>query len=288
MKLALGTVQFGLPYGIANQVGQVSQSNVAEILSLAASYGVNTLDTAVAYGSSEAILGAVGINDWQVISKLPALPQNCPNAEQWVEEQLLGSLKRLKLSQLDALLLHRPEQLLGGQGEALYRAMQIQQSKGLVEKIGISIYQPEELEAIFPSMAFDIVQAPFNILDRRLKDSGWLSRLNSQGVELHVRSVFMQGLLLMQPEQRPHKFKRWDLIWDTWRSWLNDNQLSPVEACLRYVLSQNEISKIVVGVDNPQQLKQIITASYGDLPLVPENLGCSDIDLLNPSHWSRL
>lgn len=287
-RLALGTAQFGLNYGIANQAGQVLVNDAGTILDCAAAAGLDTLDTAIAYGDSEERLGQVGVNQWQIVSKLPQLPDWSLDVSAWVRGSVMDSLERLKVSSLGGLLLHHPADLLGSRGDALYAAMAELKSLGLVKKIGISIYQPDELDAILEHMAFDVVQAPFNILDRRLIDSGWLGRLHELGVELHVRSVFMQGLLLMPGALRPAKFQRWQTLWDEWERWLSVHELTPLEACLRYALSFNEIRRVIVGVDAPGQLEEIIAASSGNLPSVPVDLRSTDVALLNPSNWHQL
>lgn len=287
-RIAIGTAQFGMDYGIANQVGQVIFSEAASILQSAATAGLNTLDTAIAYGDSETRLGQIGVNQWQIVSKLPQLPDRSLGVNAWVRASVMGSLERLKVSCLGVLLLHHPADLLGSQGHALYAAMTELKSLGLVERIGISIYQPDELDTLLECMAFDVVQAPFNIFDRRLIDSGWLGRLRDLGVELHVRSVFMQGLLLMPGALRPAKFQRWQSLWDEWERWLSVHQLTPLEACLRYALSFNEIQRVIVGVDTPGQLKEIIMSASGFLPPVSVGLRSADVALLNPSNWHRL
>ena len=287
-RLALGTAQFGLNYGIANQTGQVPVSDAVTILDGARVAGLDTLDTAIAYGDSEHRLGQIGVKQWQIVSKLPQLPDRLPDVGAWVRASVMGSIERLNLSCLGALLLHHPADILGTQGEALYAAMVELKSLGLVKKIGISIYQPDELDALLEHMAFDVVQAPFNILDRRLIDSGWLGKLRDLKVELHVRSVFMQGLLLMPATLRPAKFQRWQPLWAEWDRWLSAHQLTPLEACLRYALSFNEIQRVIVGVDTPGQLKEIMTAASGNLPPVPVSLRSTDVALLNPSNWHQL
>ncbi|MFZ2738117.1 MAG: aldo/keto reductase [Burkholderiaceae bacterium] len=287
-RLALGTAQFGLNYGIANQTGQVPVTEAATILGDAVAVGLDMLDTAIAYGDSEERLGQIGVNQWQIITKLPQLPDESRNVSAWVRASVMGSLDRLKVTCLGGLLLHHPADLLGPQGQALYAAMVELKSLGVAKKIGISIYQPAELDTLPEHMAFDVVQAPFNILDRRLIDSGWLGRLNNLGVELHVRSVFLQGLLLLSAAQRPVKFQRWQALWDEWDRWLRVHHLTPLEACLRYVLSFNEIQRIIVGVDTPGQLKAILTATSGHLPPLPVGLQSCDIALLNPSNWHQL
>lgn len=287
-KIALGTVQFGVPYGIANSQGQVSRDEAAAILDHAQQSGIDTLDTAIAYGNSEQRLGEIGAQGWQVISKLPAMPEDCIDVDAWVTDSVQGSLQRLNCTRLHGLLLHRPQNLLEGNGEQLYGAMQRLKYEGLVAKIGVSIYDPSELDALCSRYRFDLVQAPFNLMDRRLIDSGWMARLKRQDTELHVRSAFLQGLLLMGASDRPGKFDRWGALWAKYDDWLKDAGISPLQACLRYAMSFPEISKVVIGVDSLSQLKEILQAAEGAMPMVPEDIRANDVELLNPAHWNQL
>ena len=288
MKIALGTVQFGLEYGVANQAGRVQLEDVRHILQEAAAQGVDTLDTAIAYGDSESTLGQAGAGGWSVVTKLPALPEGCADVAGWVETQMEGSLKRLGVSQLHGVLLHRPDQLLGEGGKSLFKALQHLKAQGITRKIGVSVYGPQELNRLMAEMQFDLVQAPLNILDRRLMESGWAKRLMNQGTELHVRSAFLQGLLLMTPDQRPEKFARWSRVWSEWTRWLAETGLTPLQACLGYALGVEEVGKVVVGVDSVKQFKEILAASNSALPSLPDWLQPIDTDLINPSHWNQL
>lgn len=288
MKLALGTVQFGLEYGIANQSGRVRPEDVKSILEKALAQGVDTLDTAIAYGNSESTLGQAGAGNWRIVTKLPAISDGCNDIAGWVEAQIEGSLKRLGISQLHAVLLHRPEQLLGKVGKSLAAALQDLKAQGIARKIGVSVYGPEQLDSLRSEMQFDLVQIPLNILDRRFVGSGWARRLKAQGAELHVRSVFLQGLLLMPPTQRPEKFARWNDVWAEWARWLDETGLTPLEACLGYVLGIEEVDRIVVGVDSAKQLQDIFSASNSALPSLPNWPEHIETDLINPSRWNQL
>lgn len=286
-RLALGTVQFGLPYGISNQSGQISCSEGADILDYARASGIDTLDTAIAYGSSEQRLGEIGLDQWRVVSKLPVLPDGCADGG-WVRDSLLGSLARLGLPRLGGFLLHHPQALLSKNGEALYSALVELKSAGTVEKIGISIYDPAELDTLWPYFDFDLVQVPFNFVDRRLISSGWLERMVQVGTEVHVRSVFLQGLLLMDDASRPAKFDRWEPLWGNWKRWLHEHELTALQACLGFALSQPEIGRVVVGVDGLAHLQQIISAATTatNAPSAPDALSSEDPNLINPSKWS--
>lgn len=287
-RLALGTVQFGLSYGVANESGQVSRNEASAILEKAWAAGIDTLDTAIAYGESEQRLGEIGVDTWHVVTKLPARSDTSTKVNDWVQQSVECSLERLNVNRLHGLLLHLSQQLLEPQGQELYAALLELKEKGYVEKIGVSIYNPEELDAICPHFKLDIVQAPFNILDRRLKTSGWLKRLYQSGTEVHVRSVFLQGLLLMRAGQRQEKFDRWRSLWDQWDRWLEEQELTPLQACLGFVLSQQEIERVIVGVDNQTQLQEILAAAEVEVPLPPEFLKTDDLDLIIPSRWNLL
>lgn len=288
-KIALGTVQFGQNYGVANESGQVSAHECSLILDEAFSYGIDTIDTAIGYGESEAVLGQFDLEGWKIISKLPPLPDSeFGSASSWVADQVTASLDRLKVGSLYGILLHCPDQLCSSNGQDIYRALIRLKELGHVQKIGISIYSPDELDKIFQEMHFDIVQAPLSILDRRLIHSGWLARLSEANVEIHIRSIFLQGLLLMSNEKRPKKFDRWQSVWSEWSRWLLKNNLSPLEACLGYALSINEVDKVVVGVDSISHLSEILSLVSQKKISLPNWPNSIDVELLNPAKWGAL
>jgi len=132
------------------------------------------------------------------------------------------------------------------------------------------------------------VQAPFNVVDQRLYTSGWMQKLHDSGVEIHTRSAFLQGLLLMDPASVPKRFNHWLPLWNEWHSWLIMNKISAVEACIGFVNAFPQITKIVVGVVSYEQLQQIIMASkldiHPDWPLISSD----DERLINPSCWNNL
>lgn len=288
MKLALGTAQFGLNYGVANTSGRVSAEMAAAILRRAQLAGMDTLDTAIAYGDSESVLGGLGVQGWNVVSKLPAVPVRCPNVAQWVRKKVQESLQSLGLQRMHGLLLHSPGQLLEGIGNDLYTALQSLKAEGWVSKVGVSVYGPAELADLWPKYHFDLIQAPANILDRSLVDSGWASQLKDAGVEIHIRSVFLQGLLLMPADKRPARFKPWADIWQEWDSWLLATGLTPVQACLRYVNSLDVIDRVVVGVDAMTQLNDVVAAADGALDSLPLFKPLQDLRLINPASWNQL
>lgn len=287
-RLALGTVQFGLKYGIANNSSQISRAEAKAILQIALIGGIDTIDTAIAYGESESHLGEAGVNDFKVVTKLPPVPKDCLDVSRWVKQQVESSMNRLSLKNLYGLLLHRSEDLLGSNGSELYRILKFLKEKGQVNKIGISIYSPNELELLTKRFSFDLVQVSFNLLDRRLFISGWMQKLKDSDVEIHSRSAFLQGLLLMSRADIPKKFLRWNDILKKWHDWLDENKISALQASLAFPLSFPQIDRVVVGVDNNNQLLQIISATNNSMNFDLPNLVCEDENLINPSNWPNL
>ena len=198
------------------------------------------------------------------------------------------SLKYLNQKSVDGLLIHDINEVNDKEFDDLFERLHELKRQGLVNKIGFSTYTLEQVDFLLENFDFDLIQVPFNIIDNRLIQGGQLKTLNNKGVEVHARSVFLQGLLLMSEQNRPEKFNRWSGLWRIWHEWLNDNQLTALEATTRYAVSMSGISKVLVGVDNVYQLEEIISASTGVLPKIPNELFTNDIDLLNPSNWSKL
>jgi len=289
-KIALGSVQFGVDYGVSSINGQVRPEEVRNILSYAYLKNISLLDTAPAYGNSEKVLGRAGIKQFKVVTKT----RHFDKAEMGINEAALikkdfyHSLKDLKQDSVYGVLVHNAGDLFKPGAEKLFDQLQELKQAEKIIKIGVSVYNHNQLQSILDNFDIDLVQLPFNILDRRMVASGMLSKLQEKNIEVHARSVFLQGLLLMNDQNRPRKFNRWNILWKIWREWLNDNQITALEATIRHAVSISEISKVLVGVDTKDQLKEIIIASDGVLPNIPTELYTNDVNLLNPSNWSRL
>jgi aryl-alcohol dehydrogenase-like predicted oxidoreductase len=287
MKLALGTAQFGLAYGIASPQPQIGFVESKAIVDHASRHGMTVLDTAMGYGESEVRLGKIGVHAWKVISKLPEVPDG-ENTTTWITNAVKSSLEKLKTESLYGLLLHRPVQLLGDKGPEIHAALQRLKADGLVEKTGVSIYQPSELEGVFSVGEVDLVQSPLSVLDRRLITSGWLDRLADRGVEVHARSVFLQGLLLMSADQRPAKFDRWSGLWGRYHDWVTASGLTPLEACLAYVSAIPQVRQVIVGVNGLNHIKEILQTQANPAPSWSPELATDDEKLLNPLAWLQL
>lgn len=268
-------------------MGKVAADEVTKILNLALQNGINTLDTASLYGSSEAVLGRTGISKWNVISKLSPLPRTDLNIDLWVRGQVANSLKLLKQPNIQGFLVHNSSQLIDVQGDEIWAALGALKTEGIIKKIGVSVYDFDELEILLKRYDFDIVQCPYNILDRRLETSGCLQKMFTAGVEVHARSIFLQGLLLMTKPQRPAQFNAWSQLWSQLDDWYLENEISPLEGCFNFGLCNDKISKVIIGIDTASHLKQIIAIKRRANISFPENFSLQDVKLINPSSWIK-
>ena len=161
-RIVLGGAQLGLPYGVLNGGETLSREEVARILDTAVGHGIDSIDTAIAYGQSELLIGETAQNRFNIISKLPPLSLEVSNVSEWVHMQVNASLARLKCTSLDALLLHRPRDLVEQHGTELYAAIESLKIRKIIQRFGVSIYAPDELDGIIGKFDIDVVQAPLN------------------------------------------------------------------------------------------------------------------------------
>ena len=293
-QICLGTVQFGLPYGITNRAGQVAEAEVASILTQAAAAGIRLLDTAQAYGDAEQVLGRTLTqgHGFAVISKLPAQAQLSFSADDqsiW-EAAFQVSCQRLRAFSLDALLLHSPADLRKPGGEWLGQWLISLRERGLVHRIGVSIYAAEDLEGIDAAM-LDLVQLPLSLYDQRLLQDGTIERLHSQGCAIHARSVFLQGLLL-----KP------STAWPSWASaqacehqkllevLAAERSCSLLDLALGFARDQRELEAVVIGLCNSRELGDLISTWAQASPCGNyewQAWSLNDETIIDPRHWPR-
>ena len=283
-RIVLGGAQLGLPYGILNGGETLSREEVARILDTAAGHGIDAIDTAIAYGQSESVIGETAQNRFKIISKLPPIPLDVSNVSQWVRTQVDASLSRLKCTSLDALLLHRSQDLTDAHGAELYAAINSLKVEKIIQRFGVSIYTPDELNGIIGTFDIDVVQAPLNVFDRRIL--GIIDQLTALYIEVHVRSVFLQGVLIAKPENRPQRFQPWSEHFARFDEWVLSSGVSAMACCLGFALQQSGVTKLVIGTTSPEALTEIMT-SIPNLKLeVPAHLQSSIEQLIDPRVWS--
>ena len=280
MKIGLGSAQFGLNYGVSNPDGRTPAAEVDGILALAREAGVRVLDTAAAYGDAESALGAAGVVGFRVVTKLPT-----GTRAKDVEHTLRASLARLGLDACYGLLLHDADDLASADGAAIAAALARVRDAGLVAKVGVSAYSADQLAVTLTRMTPDLVQVPINVFDQRLLKDGSLARLENLGIEVHARSVFLQGLLLMEPDELPAALAtaREPLV--RFRQLAAENAWTPVRAALGFVTGLAEVDTVICGVNDRAQFRELLSSS-DPLPVELFNaLAFEDRNIIDPTRW---
>lgn len=290
MKIGLGTVQFGMNYGISNTRGKPSEDEIRRTLDVANEAGIQIIDTAHTYGESEAALGRnlPAGHDFRIVTKtLPLRTETISATDmQRINAAFHFSLKRLRQPAVYGLLAHHASDLLAKGGEHLMSALVSLKSQGLVKKIGVSVYDQLELDAILSRYAIDMVQLPFNVMDQRLLESGTLHRLNKAGIEIHARSIFLQGLLLMNPHNLEAHFRPAQESLKKFHEFARSHDRTPLELALHFATNRKEIDYVIIGINHSEELADIISAykqssssdDYSDFSVHDETV-------LNPAFW---
>ncbi len=273
-KIGLGTVQFGIEYGISNKNGKTSSEEVRKILTYAKAQGLNTLDTASAYGDAEIVLGGNDLSGFRIISKF--MP---PQKDETISSQLHQSLKRLKQENLYGYLAHRPLNVF--ENPSSWEELQNLKKEGLINKIGFSFNEPIELSQILQAGFIpDLIQIPFNYFDQRFKEQ--IISLKEHGCEIHTRSTFLQGLFLVNPDRMNSFFDEVKPIINNLQSTVKNLSGS----LLRFAAHQPFIDKVILGVENSTQLKTNLDTleTAEELPALVQKI--SD-NILIPSGWPK-
>lgn len=291
-RLGIGTVQFGQDYAIGAGEARPSDDDIARILHRAAAAGVRVLDTASAYGNAEKVLGRLLAPDhkFRIVTKSPVFAGGSIERED--RDTLVAAFRRsldaLGVRSVYGLMIHKASNLTGAGGEHLFDAMQDLRRQTLVEKIGVSVYDAEQIETVLARFPVDLVQVPVSILDQRLIAGGQLSALKKQGVEIHARSVFLKGLVFADPANLPDHFNEARAQLAGFRAEVAACGTTPQAAALSYVLDNPDIDTVLCGVTSSAQFGQIVDSLSGtgtfSLP-DPQRFALSNPDVLNPARW---
>lgn len=281
VELALGTVQFGMRYGVASPDRLLTSIELQQIFSSAWEGGIRVLDTAPAYGNIEERLATLfGPYAFSTVSKIPAIPHDLSMAqvEQFVTSAIDQTRKHLGES-LNTLLFHCSDDLLAPNGDRLWQIA----AKAIADstiRLGVSCYSPAELQRLGEKFPIDVAQLPGNVLDQRL-----YSLKLSQPVELHLRSIFLQGLLLLPLSAASRALPDASQALKIWHAWCNEQGLTPLHAALGIAKGLPGVRYCVVGVDSLAHLNAIIEAWADVQPLQIAALASHDLGIIDPRRW---
>ncbi len=288
-ELGLGSVQFGVDYGATRSEPRPAPTEVGEILHRAAGAGIRVVDTAPSYGDAESLLGTLRPAHarfrWVTKTAGPA------DAAAPLLESVETSRARLGTRSLYGVLDHFPEALAGSAGERRIQQLEALRARGWAQKVGVSVYRAEQIEAVAGGSFPDLVQVPLNALDQRLLEDGTLANLARRGVEVHARSVFLQGLLLVEPERIPEPLAGLRAPVARFRRVARERGLEPAEAALGFALGLDTVDVVLCGVQRLAELDALLAAAARAAAVEPRwfaGVGCADAELLDPSQWPAL
>jgi aryl-alcohol dehydrogenase-like predicted oxidoreductase len=284
MKLVIGSAQLGMNYGLFNKK-KISIKEFKKIEKLVLNSNINFIDTATSYGDSESIIGNSDLKNLNIITKTK-LPKNKNiDIKNWLSNEIIRSLKRLKVKKIYGVLIHDYKDILGKRGKVYLLSLQELKKKNFIDKIGISIYDPKELKKIWKFWKPDLVQAPLNPIDNRILNSNWLNVLKKNRIKIYARSIFLQGILINDYSSLEIN-KKYKLILDKLKNWCYKNNISMLRACIDFVRQFKEIDYLVVGFNNYNQLKEIISVFKKKKINVPKIFSSNKKKLIDPREWN--
>ena len=297
MELCLGTVQFGMDYGIKGQK-QPSMEQAVDMLDYATQNGINTIDTANAYGSAEDVVGAflekktIARDKLFIVSKFrPNLLDDVGQDKYYeiMRNNLENTLSRLHTDYLNSYLLHSARYIFD---DEIIDTLNRLKADGLAERVGVSVYEPEEAKKCIERPNVDFMQLPYSIFDQRMEKAGVFEYAKNNNIQIHSRSAFIQGLILMEEDEVPPFLAKAKPIVKKISLLCERHGLSKISLAMNYVKQQSRISHLVFGVDNLEQLKEDIEIFSEDISTdiiddIAKEFTDIEADIVMPSLWKK-
>ena len=284
MKLVVGSAQLGMNYGLFNNK-KISFKEFKKIEKLVLKSKINFIDTATSYGDSEKIIGNSKLKKLHIITKIKIPNKKNIIVKNWLLKEISKSLSKLKIKKIYGVLIHDYKDLLGKHGKKYLLSLQELKRRNIIKYIGISVYEPQEIKKIWNFWKPDIIQIPFNPIDNRILDSGWVNILKKFKVKIYARSIFLQGLLINEDSSFKIN-KNFKIILNKYKNWCFRNNISLMQGCLHFVKQFKKIDYLVVGFNNYNQLKEIIDVFKKKQIIIPKKFSTNKINLIDPRKWN--
>ncbi len=286
-KICLGSANFGSNYGYKNN--KLKIKDLKKIIEKAKKENIKFFDTAFSYKNSEKNLGKFASKSFEIITKIPKVPSSKTNIKKWIKITINKSFKNLKKAKIYGILIHDIKVLENKKkAKIILEYLEELKNKNKIKKIGISVYSLKELKKCFKVYNFQIVQFPFNIFDNRIIKSKLILKLKKKNVELHARSIFLQGLLLEDSKFFEKKFKTHKKKIIIFEKWIKKNNLNKLQACIKFAFNTKIIDKFVIGFSKYDQFIEIIKILKKRTVInsLPKELTNINSKLLNPKLWN--
>lgn len=279
-KLIIGTANFVNKYG-ADSV-KINQNEIIKILKFSKKNKINKIDTAESYLNKKKIFKKVYEN-FQFTSKVA--PDHRWISFDYCQKKLDEHFKLFNGNRIHTLLFHDSSILFQSEGSKIFNNLENLKKKKYFKKIGLSIYDVKHLNYLVSNYNLDVIQCPYNIIDKRIIQSGWFDKLKNKGIKIHARSIFLQGLLVNELICKKNYFKKWKKNFLEWFQFLKNNNISPIDYCLNDLLNYN-FDQIIIGVNNCENLKEIVNfRKIKNKKNKIFKIKNSDIKLIDPRNW---
>ena len=283
-KIIIGTAQLDKNYGLNKNRNKITVNEINNLFEFLKKNQYFYLDTAKNYKDSENLLKKINLNKFKIIGKIEKL-RNKKNIYNYLKKEILNSINNLGIKMFEGYLIHDEKDLISNRSDEIYRALVKIKKENLTKKIGISIYDFKKASSIIKSYKLDIIQLPYNLIDRRLENKSFLKLLEKRNLEIHVRSIFLQGLLLKDLNKVPKIFYKYLKFFKKIDKYCKKNLLSKLEACLNFVMSNKVINKIIIGIENKSNMVEINNIKIRKFKFPKTE--SKDINLIDPRKWKK-
>jgi len=288
-KFVLGSAQFGDKYGINNSNASKSKKNSFKILKYAKFSGINTIDLADKYKSYKNIFNNFELKNWKVSMKISDKIVNSYSSKDEFENFFFKTLIHLHKKKIEYIFFHNSLDLKKKNGKKIFSYLINLKKRSLVGKIGVSIYSPRELDKVLKNFKFDVIQLPLNIFDQRFCQNKVIKKLQNKKIEVHARSIFLQGLLLSNKKKIKKKYFKNNNSLNKWFNYLKKNKKNAVAECLNFILKKKFVNKIVFGVNKLEHLKLILKKINSKINMKDlDKFRNHDIKLIDPRKWKKI
>jgi aryl-alcohol dehydrogenase-like predicted oxidoreductase len=284
MKLVIVSAQLGMNYGLFHN-RKINHKEFKKIEKIILKSKINFIDTAISYGDSENIIGSSKLKNLHIITKIKLPSKKNIQVRDWTLKEISKSLYKLKIKKIYGVLIHDYKDLLGKYGKDYLLSLQELKKKKIIKKIGISIYDSHEIQKIWKFWKPDLIQVPFNALDNRILDSGWVDVFRKFKVKIFARSVFLKGLLINEDNSFTVN-KNYLILLNKFKNWCYKNNISLLQGCIHFVKQFKKIDYLVVGFNNYNQLKEIIDVFNKKQIIIPKKFSTNKKNLIDPRKWN--
>ena len=286
-KISIGTANFANRYGFKNE-NKFDLNEITKLKKICNTNNIQKIDTSANYKNAEKIIGNSNLLDFDITTKITIDNFSLISPYQNAKIQLKKSIKKLNIKKNKInLLIHNPISLLTPYGKDFYNCLINMKDEYKINKVGISIYEPDTYINLSNYINIEIVQFPLNIFDNRFVKKNFYNILSSRNVIMQARSVFLQGILLYNLNELPNYFNKWPSVFIKYKKWLMNNKISSLDACINHLKPYHEISSFIFGINNTHQLEQIIISAKKNYKIINFNNSKIDSKLIDPMLWNK-